>query len=133
MKKILLGLLILTILSIGNLYSETIHKINFMTRPVNLTITTPSLKPRVIKKTTVDRVKEAVTKLNGEEKKTQVYLIQRFLSDAKASVEMTIKVDGDVYNLNNGIQKKGDEPLDWSVILTTDAKVQTLSQYLDKT
>ena len=132
MKRYLFGSLAISILLAGLLHAETVHKVNFMTRPVNLTITTTSLKPRVIKKTTVDKVKEAVTKLNGEEKKTQVYLIQRFLSDAKASIEMTIKVDGDVYNLNNGIQKKADEPLDWSVVLTNETKVQTLSQFLDK-
>jgi len=103
----------------------------FMERPVQLTIQSAGGTPQV-RNMNVMQVKEVITKLNGEAKRTQVYLIQRFLADAKANVEMTIKVDGDIYQLNNDVHSEGNKPLQWGVTLTDEKKVKALVDYIDK-
>jgi len=111
--------------------SQSFPKKTFMEKEVQLTIQTVKGGMKVVKKSNPNRIREAVTALNGKEKATQVYLIQRFLADARANVQMTIKIDEDLYELNN-TNLRDPDVLFWSITFLDERKTKALSDYLDQ-
>lgn len=130
-RSIILVSVLLMGLLLGGRDSSAETKVHFMETPVNLTIRASSGGDVVKKQTTPRRVREAVTALHGEEKRMQVYLIQRFLADAKAKIEISVNVEGDVYNLNNKLPQ-GQSAFKWEIRLTSQEKVKTLVNFLNR-
>ncbi|MFO1464278.1 MAG: hypothetical protein U1F66_10925 [bacterium] len=102
----------------------------FSQRPVTLSVTT--LQPGAIatRSLNVESVKRAITRFMGDEKKAQIFLLQKFLTDAKSKVQMQIKVEEDIFEINNGVPQQPDT-LYWTIRLSSDAKVQALLNIID--
>ncbi|MCE9624349.1 MAG: hypothetical protein K8R69_02675, partial [Deltaproteobacteria bacterium] len=73
----------------------------------------------------------AITRFMGDQKRAQIFLLQKFLTDAKSRVQMSIKVEDDFFEINNGIPEKPDT-LYWTIRLTEGAKVQALLKVIDQ-
>ena len=103
----------------------------FSARPVQLNISTISPGPSFDRSLTVESVKRAMTRFMGDQKGAQIFLLQKFLTDAKSRVELRIKVEDDFFEINNGLPEK-PEMLYWNVRLTDAPKVQALLRVIDQ-
>lgn len=103
----------------------------FSKRPVVLNIGTQQTAASFDRTLSVEKVKRAITRFMGDEKKAQIFLLQKFLTDAKSRVQMQIKVEEDVFEINNG-DPSTNETLRWNIRLTSEPKLRALLQIIDE-
>lgn len=102
----------------------------FSQRLVLLNVTTLQPGPNESRSLNVEMVKRAVTRFMGDEKKAQIYLLQKFLTDAKSKVKMQIQVEEDIFEINNG-HPEAPDTLFWTIRLSSDSKVRAFLDIVD--